>query len=299
MSESRIPNLFIVGAAKCGTSALSRYLAMHPAIYMSEQSRVKEPRFFSTDIGPVKRRFARWKDYFALFEPAPPTAKYLGEASVAYLHSRVAVPALLEMSPRAKLVVMLRNPVDVARSMHNQNIKAGHEAVLDFERAWRLQTQRGRGEKIPWACVSPHLLQYGDRASLGSQLQRLFRNAPRGQIHVIVHDDLLVDAAAVYAGVLDFLGLENEAKPEFSVVNASAQFRLPAVQKFLAGVKGVRQRLGLPGGLGIHKAISRFNAKSAPTSLRPVFRQELQEYFRGEVALLSKLLNRDLSHWLA
>jgi hypothetical protein len=299
MSKAIVPNLFVIGAAKCGTTALSRYLAAHPAIYMSEESGVKEPHFFDTDVVQSKRRFVTKDAYLALFDPAPPGMKYLGEATVDYLLSRIAVPNLLKMSPNAKLIVMVRNPVDMVRSMYNQNVKHNGETVLDLERAWRLQDLRRRGDKVPWGCLAPHRLYYGERASIGSQIERLVSIASWEQIHFIVYDDLVHKASSVCADTLAFLGLEKTAMPKFPTVNASVKFRLPRLQAFLSGVKGVRRRLGLPGGLGIHAAINRFNVKPDSTPISPAFRDELQVYFHGEVELLSELLNRDLvAEWM-
>src|SRR5690625_4937543 len=96
MTEPRIPNLFLIGAPKCGTTAMSHYLAGHPDIFMSEQAGIKEPHFFAgpDDWIPSKNRINSWQKYSRLFRAAPPSAKYIGEASVSYLSSEKAVPRI-------------------------------------------------------------------------------------------------------------------------------------------------------------------------------------------------------------
>src|SRR5690625_4988209 len=118
MTEPRVPNLFILGAAKCGTTAMSHYLAGHPDIFMSEQSGVKEPRFFSSDTWrPGVPHITDWEQYLRLFSSAPASVRYLGEASPQYLGSRQAVPSILDSCRDPRFIVMLRDPVELAASL--------------------------------------------------------------------------------------------------------------------------------------------------------------------------------------
>ncbi len=294
-----MPNLFIIGAAKCGTTAMSHWLAAQPDIYMSEQSGVKEPKYFASDMRVPKARHTTRASYCSLFEPAAASASYLGEASALYLYSKVAVPTILEASPAAKLLVMLRNPVDMARSLHNQRVKQAQEPEFDFERAWRLQAERRRGRKIPFGVSVPDAMQYGDRACLGKQMQRLLQYVPRDQLHVIVHDDLRDDPSGVFEAVLEFLDLDYH-EAEYGVSNPSMRVRWRVIQQGLSLARGVCKWLHIPGGWGLGKRILRVNTKVvAKEPLRPAFRRELQEYFRDDVMLLSELIDRDLSHWVS
>jgi hypothetical protein len=298
MTGARVPNLFIIGAAKCGTTAMSHWLAAHPRIYMSEQAGVKEPRYFATDMRSSQSRYTTWHDYQELFEAAPAQVEYIGEASVLYVFSKAAIANILHASPSARLIVMVRNPVDMVCSLHNQILKNRQENVFDFERAWRLQTDRRRGKRLPAGCYSPHVLQYGDRARLGSQIQRLFQQAPREQIHVVVYDDLQANPRKAYADALDFLDLDYR-DIALTRANVRTRIRSRAVHATLRHAKAIRTRLGIPGGWGIDKRITKLN--SQPTTqhaLRPAFRRELADYFRDDVTLLSDLLERDLGHWV-
>lgn len=293
----RIPNLFIVGAAKCGTSAMSSYLAEHPDVYMSEQAGNKEPGYFSPDH-PSWSQISSSADYFALFDSAPAEVRYLGEASVSYLCSRVAVGNILAVSPHARLIAMVRNPIEIARSRHNQLVRARYEPVLDFETAWRLQEERSRGRRLPKRSFNPVILQYGRLSKVGSQIERMLRVAPADQVHLIVFDDFAGDPAAVYGKVLAFLGLAPDGKQRYPRKNESVRHRVPFVEQLLMRAAPLRKKLGPSRGLGIQRLIDRFNLQPGLVPLRPEFREELRDHFREDVALLSRLINRDLRHWV-
>src|SRR5690348_5699052 len=140
MAGTRFPNLFIVGAPKCGTTALSHYLAGHPQIFMTESVGIKEPYYFNWEI---KLSHHNWRirdesAYLHLFDKADPNARYWGEASPGYLFSREAIPRILEKRRDTCIIVMLRNPIELAHSLHNEHWKSFGE-IQDFETAWRLQ----------------------------------------------------------------------------------------------------------------------------------------------------------------
>lgn len=188
--DSRTPNLFIVGAPKCGTTAMSSYLAGHPDIFMSEQAGLKEPNFFCNDLWFSHQRHitTTWSEYLNLFALAPACVKYIGEATPLYLGSRVAIKNILENCPSPRFVVMLRNPVELVVSLHNQYVKAGLENV-NFERAWNLQEKRLKGSSLPPGVDQGEYLNYANRAKIGEQLKRLYETVDREAVHCIFFDD--------------------------------------------------------------------------------------------------------------
>lgn len=300
MTKQRVPNLFLIGAPKCGTTAMSHYLAGHPDIYMSESSGVKEPSLFARDLSgshsSLEKRINDWESYLQLFNRAPRTTKFLGEASVYYLFSRCAVPRIMQTCPDARLVVMLRNPVDLVASYHNQRIRNGVE-VPSLENAWNLQEKRKQGRQLPPTFTDGALLQYADIAKLGTQVERLLHHADKQQVHFIVYDDFTKDPCAAYKGLLDFLELPDDGRSDFQQINASMSFRWSGLEAALQTTRRLRARLGLPGGLGIHAAINRINGVHRRPALRPEFRGQLYDFFRDDVSLLSRLIDRDLSTW--
>ena len=110
------PNLFILGAPKCGTTSLYTYLREHPNIFFSH---IKGPHYFATDF--ENYRSVKTKvDYANLFSEANAQHSIIGEASVLYLYSENAIKGIYNDNPNAKLIIMLRNPIEVVQSWHAQ-----------------------------------------------------------------------------------------------------------------------------------------------------------------------------------
>lgn len=299
MPNTRFPNLFIVGAPKCGTTALSHYLAQHPQIFMTETAGIKEPDYFDSEL-TLSHMTTVTRDegaYVRLFDKADPGASYWGEASPLYLFSRLAIPRILQTCQDPRFIVMLRNPIELAHSLHNEYVKSFDENP-DFETAWRLQASRLNSYDLPKLFSDGVALQYGEIAKVGAQLERMLPLAERRQVHVILYDDFSANTATSYAATLNWLGLAHDGQTEFKRINHSITYEWPGLEYALRKIRTVRSALGLPGGLGIHALIDRFNKKDVREPLRPAFRQELCEYFRDDIKLLSQLLDRDLSHWL-
>lgn len=296
-SEVRVPNLFLIGAPKCGTTALSHYLAGHPSIFMSEKAGIKEPDYFGSDFRFNPEPITCFAAYLRLFSAAPSTARYLGEASVSYLFSQVAVKRILKLSPNARFVVMVRNPLELACALHNQRVK--YEAdVSSFSRAWHLQDERKQGRALPPTFQDGTPLQYGEIAKLGEQLYRVFQQVDRDQVHVIIYDDFATDTAGCYGQLISWLDLPRDDRTDFPRLNQRVGYRWASLQAALGYVSRTRHRLGIPGGVGIHAAITKLNSVNKGNPLPSSLKLELCKYFREDVTLLSSLLDRDLSHWL-
>jgi len=291
------PNFFIIGAPKCGTTSLAAWLSEHPNIYMSP---VKEPHFFDSDLKcsmvPNRRAYER------LFRGATVEHKAIGEASVYYLFSKVAVPRIEQEIPGSRYIVMIRNPVDMAYSLYEQKVVTGNEHLKSFEEAWRLSEKRARGEAVTRRCREPKLLDYKSVCRLGEQLERLFRTVPRERILVLVLDDLKDNPRREYLKVLAFLGVPDDGRKEFPVKNPAKELRWPRLYYALREVGvalGVKRWLAAPGVWKLISAIIRLNTKFRPREPMPSdLRAELIEYFRDDIHRLEKLLERDLSTWL-
>jgi hypothetical protein len=299
------PNFFVVGAPKCGTTALSEYLREHPRAFVTQP---KEPHYFSRDFpyyyAPGQ---ATLDHYLQLYAGADERHLAVGEASVWYLYSRRAVPEILEFAPEARFIAMVRNPVQLVPSLHSQMLYVRDESEADLETAWRLQDERRAGRAVPATCRVPEFLLYGDAAKLGAQVQRLLDAVPREQVKVIVFDDFRDDTQRIYAEVLEFLGLPDDARHDFPTVNANKQHRAELVARFtqrpprvLVKAAGqVKRATGIQR-LGILERIKQRNRKTARRrALSPAFEAELKDYFREDVARLGDLLGRDLGHWVA
>ena len=290
------PNFFIIGAPKCGTTSLAAWLAEHPAVYLSPY---KEPHYYSTDFQyqvPYNQREA----YLSLFEGAGEEHLAVGEASVWYLRSRDAVPNIEREVLDARYIVMLRNPVEMAPSLHEQMCFSGVETVASFERAWGLQEARAQGRNLPLGETNPAWFQYRESCLLGAQLDRLYRTVPRQRVLPLLLDDVKVDPRAAWLQVQAFLGVPDDGRSLFPVYNRAKERRWNWFQRFNNLYGQARRRLGVPPlGTGILTALQRRNIRERTRPpLSPEMRSILVDAFAEDVRLLATLLERDLEHWL-
>ncbi|MFC1705983.1 sulfotransferase [Planctomycetota bacterium] len=288
----RKPNFFIVGAPKCGTTALNDYLGEHPSVFMF---RPKEPHYFAFDVSQrlVPSRSAYLKGFT---RNRSSTYGAVGEASVWYLWSQVAIPEIRRFDPEAKLIAVIRNPVDLVYSLHSELLCLLQEDRYDFEEAWRLQQDRRSGLRIPRRCANPQFLQYGEVARLGSQLERALSTFPRKQVKIVLFDDFVSEAQGTFEDVLAFLEVPPDGREDFPRINANRRLRFRWVQGLLPRLPQIRRWLGRP--LGIHRLVTRLNVRRRRRPpLRLEFRRELVDVFRGEVDKLSALMGRDLRTW--
>ena len=296
------PNFFHVGAPKCGTTALYEYLRPHPHVFMPE---LKEPHFFARDLGTYPR-IKTLDAYAQLFAGSTGRHLAVGEASVYYLRSTVAIPAIREFNPAAKIIAMFRNPVDMVYSLHSQLLHVSEEIVEDFETAWRLQERRARGLDLPPAIRSPLLVQYAEVGRFGTQAQRVLSAFPADQVKLLLFDDFAASPQRVYDEVIAFLGIPHDGRREFPRINENKRSRVSWLRRFYrkpppalrAAIRSLKQTVGTEGISTLKKKIVAMNTvRERRPPLPPALRAELVETFREEVALLSRILSRDLSHW--
>jgi hypothetical protein len=298
---TRKPNFFIAGAPKCGTTALYEYLSPHPNIFMPE---LKEPHFFSKDLTyPIIKSM---EEYTRLFAGCTDQHLRVGEASASYLCSAVALTNIRQYNPDAKIIAMFRNPVDLVYSFHSQLLYWSEEIVSDFETAWRLQERRRNGFDVPEKCRDPFWLQYERIGQFGTQTQRLFSLFPRSQIKLIMFDDFAASPRKVYEEVIEFLEVPHDHRTEFPRANENKRARMTWLRNFVrkpppvlrSAYRRLKRAVGETRLVAIKKGIVNLNTeRGRRRPLSPEFRAELVETFREEVAQLSRLWERDLSHW--
>jgi hypothetical protein len=299
------PNFFIVGAPKCGTTSLSSYLREHPKVFFCSP---KEPYYFATDF-PIHRSVnnaVNLEQYLDLFAGATTEHLAIGEGSAGYLYSADAIPRIMAFNTNAKLIVMLRNPIDIAHAMHSQALFDGDEDEQDFETAWHLQAERERGEKLPRCCRNPKVVLYKRLASVGEQLERLYRHASKQQVHVVMLDDLIRTPQTVYERVCEHLSIPPDGRTEFAAKNESKRHRFGLLghivrqpPRFMVrGARSVKRLFGIQR-LGLAEAIERVNVvKWHRPAMSSEFRRLMADEFREDVGKLSAILQTDLSNWL-
>ncbi|MDC7995362.1 sulfotransferase domain-containing protein [Altibacter sp. HG106] len=294
-TETNKPNLFLLGAPKCGTTSMIYYMSQHPEIFMSPE---KEPHYFNTDSG--HRYYFDLDSYLSLFDEASQEHSYRCEGSVWYLYSEVAVQNILAFHPDAKFIIMLREPSSMYFSLHQELLYGGSENEASPKTAWDLQALRKDGKRIPLGCSDPRLLQYGDACSLGAQVKRALNYIPKEQLHLIFIDDLKNDADAAFLKLQAFLGVTPVSLDSYDVVNKKKVRKSYMLSQFLIAATQLKKRLGIKGGLGLANAINKKNV-AHDVSLTHEDSAEmipmLKAYFQKDVALLEQLSGRDLSHW--
>lgn len=295
----KCPNFFIIGAPKCGTTALYTYLGEHPQVFMPT---AKEPHYFAEDLAN-HRDLRDWQRYLELFTSARSEHRALGEASVFYLFSRVAIQRILTAKPLARFIVMLRNPLEMIPALHAQYVFTSHDDQPSFADAWRLQAERAVGDAIPPLCYEPLLLQYRELGMLGAQLQRALSLIDRERLHIVLYDDFARDTAGTYRKVLTFLGLDDDGRVNFPQVNANRLLRRPWLQHLLCHRRYPERLRHVGRWFGLHhlqRSIRLWNSRETHrAALAPELRAEMINAFRDDVTLLSDLVKRDLSMWLA
>lgn len=295
------PNFFIVGGPKCGTTAMASYLQSHKDIYISEP---KEPNFFADDLAKIKF-VPTLNEYLNLFK-GKTNKKILGDASIFYMFSDSAIENIYKFNKEAKLLVMMRNPLEMVPSFHAQILFTMEEDQEHFDKALELESVRIKGEKMPKYNRAPRLLQYSEIAKYGNQLENIFNFFPKEQVKVLIFDDFKASNRQAYVEVLNFLELEDDGKIEFEKVNEAKEAKSKFLNKFINRppqftieiAKGIRSVLNVPR-LGVKSYFSKLNRKKAS---KPVLAEatinSLIEIYKDDVIKASKILGKDLTHWL-
>jgi hypothetical protein len=310
-ASARVPDFFIVGHEKCGTTALYRILASHPRVFMPE---LKEPRYFMRERDDAQATAGEHAlpqtlaAYLELFAPAGP-GQTTGEASPQYIRSPTAARSIARLRPDARAIAILREPVAFLRSFHLACVRSGLEDERDLRKALELEPKRRRGERIPRGCRAPDRLLYSEHVRYGEQLRRFDEALSPEQVHVVVYDDLRRDNERVARDVLRFLGVD-ETLP-IDVSNSSGASRKAVRSVTLHRVATALRRArrepdAAPTALRALSSLATPRLQSlgrralyaAPGPVDDRLARELRERFAGEVVALGERLGRDLpSEW--
>ena len=298
------PDFFIVGAPKCGTTSLCKYLEQHSNIFIPP---VKEFYYFCTD-STGKKRANTLEEYLSFFEDGQ--GKLCGEGSVWHLFTKKAALEIYKFNPEAKIIIMLREPVSVMYSLHSMHLANGsNEEILDFKLALEAEEDRKQGKRIPKKCFRLEELLYREVVKFTEQVKRYFDTFGREQVHIIIFDDFKSNPDQVYRETLEFLGVEPDFVPDLTSRNPNRRVRNATLQQliikpptklleigkyFVPFPRSVRRNLLQK----LKQTVRRFNTQKAPRPpLDPELRRSLQQEFAPEIEKLSDLLGRDLTYW--
>ncbi len=304
------PNFFVVGAPKAGTTSLYRYLDQHPSVYMSP---IKEPCFFAPEVvdftpdsrarfetdrpalrvyldGPMRERrtgiVLEWDQYLKLFKNVT-TETAIGEVSGNYLGSSGAPRAIKSRIPDARIVVMLRDPVDRLFSQYAAAVGSG-----DTRKAF-----------VPWV-EEQRAAEAGRRPAFGpvwtgfyaSHLARYFEHFARDQVRVFLYEDYSRTPQTVLNDVLAFLQVnERHDVDTHQRHNVTLVPRWPALHRLLAPVRAAFRPI-VPRAVAEHaRAWLLTPPRRRPTTEE---RAHVIRVYADDIRRLSSLIDRDLSAWL-
>jgi hypothetical protein len=284
-----LPNFFIVGAAKSGTTALYVYLREHPDIFMPA---MKEPNFFVDDIPGIRRPIQTLSEYVALFAPAN-DAKKIGEASTLYFVSKSAPFNIKTFAQHAQIIIMLRNPMDKMYARFSEARLANREHHKTFQAALEAEKQQGPSAG----------LGYWESARYVEKVRRYFEMFGRSNVHVIIYDDFVRNTKETYEETLHFLEVKSDNRIKFPIVNSNRRVRNMALQEVVCQPSTLLKRSAsfLPRRVKRHirAVVDRVNLVYEPRALMDSeLRSRLQGAFEHEIKALGTLLHRDLSSWL-
>lgn len=301
-----MPNFFIIGAAKSGTTSLYHYLNQHPQVYMSP---VKEPRFFGLEgetpsfCGPRdentnRKLICNLDDYQALFEGVT-NQTAVGEASPWYLYLEKAPLQIQHRIPDAKLIAILRNPVDRAYSSYLHQLQRGAEPLNDFAQALNEEQLR----------ISQHwrpIWHYKQCGFYHHQLNRYFELFGKDRIQIHLYEDFRDRPATLLQNIFGFLDIDDKFAPDltkrYNVTYIPQNPTLKALNHKCSSLKSSLKtflptswRKSIKASV---RAFDKYSVKSSKPELSLKLRRQLIEEYREDILNLQNLLQKDLSHWL-
>jgi len=300
----KIPNLFIVGHPRSGTSSLHSYLDQHPDIFMTV---IKEPNYFALDFREASDRYHNKKLYF----PFRTREQYLrlyrkwgdekiaGEATATNLCSKVSAREIHRFNPQAKIIMMFREPVDFLYSYHSATQFALGEHLNNFEEALLAENRRREGRDLSKRVINPSWLFYSEFIKYADQISRFAAYFYRQQIKIIIFDDVKNDTPGTYRDILSFLEVNPDFKPSFDIVNPNKQIRWPLIKKYTLDSPYFRKTLRLLFSDETYAGFKNFyKNKIVKYKPRPDLddnvRRKWMNNARPEVENLSRMLNIDL-----
>lgn len=309
MSQCRMPNFFIAGTGKAGTTSLYHYLRQHPQIYMSP---VKEPCYFAPEVRldnlsdahhryirlrsteqmgrPPGWLFSTWEEYLQLFGEVRDEVA-VGEASVIYLWSEAAAANIAARVPAAKIIIMLRDPAERAFSQYLHQVAVGLTRCSFREHIDACL--RNRDKRIS-ACHP--LLEIG---LYEEQVKRYLDRFPRENIRIYWYEEDWKQPERLLADIFQFLGVDPAFRSDTSRKKLERQAPIFPFAYHLAMRLDITHQIGrlLPSNLQLALRKLLFK-RGASLKMEAADRGFLVEYYRNDIQRLGSLLQRDLTGWL-
>jgi hypothetical protein len=314
----KYPNFFVVGVAKAGTTSLYHMLGSHPEIYLTP---IKETNYFARkdldfdnfrpdfkhnttiDVGKYIQEGMSYpihcanvietRHYLALYQNVK-EEKALGEICNSYIFCPKAMGEIYLEFPQAKIIVMLRNPIERAFSGYIMNLREGKILSDSFLEEIKKDEQL---EVVKWG----ETISYLKIGLYYEQIKRIFQYFPKEQVRIYLYDDYKTDKKSVMRDMYSFLEVDDTFFPASDkIVNEAGLPRYKYLNYFIAQTgflrKWARSILGEKGKKLASKMM--YSNENIP-KISEEERSYLSAYYKEDVEKLSNLLNRDLKDWLS
>jgi hypothetical protein len=295
-----IPNCFLVGAPKSASTSLASFLRERPGAFVPAK---KELYGLAPDVYGEGKPMTR-AEYLAFFADAPSNAVCIAEASPMYLYSTEAPRQIAALNADARIVVVLRDPVQLVRSLHMQNVESRIEPFFELEVALGAEALRAKGIPVPrrQQHTTHAFLHYAAIASYAPQLQRYFAIFPRRQIHVMIFERLLAAQQDELSRLLEFLELPAHGELRLPFENPTVTIRNSFATRLVAQPPASARRVArlFPRELRGKVAdwVWRSNVQTAASrALPPQLEAYLRNLFAADTRAVEQLLGLELPEW--
>ena len=287
----KYPNFFLIGAPKSGTTSMYNYLKEHPNVFMSD---IKGPHFFASDLNDHER-VEEEEDYLNLFINKSKNHFAVGEASVLYLSSKKAIKNISKKIPNSKLIIILRNPLEVIQSWHAEMVWSRLETNEDLEDAWykSINYSNKKHDNIK--------LDYQNIFKFGEQVFRVFKYFKKENLKIIYYETYLNSTKNTLSEINDFLNIPNYEKDSFLKHNTYKKYKNKFLQDFITDppliilkvLNYIKIKFGIKR-VGLFKKILKYNTyHPIKPEISYHLKKSIIERYTEDVHNLSKILKKD------
>ena len=294
-------DFFLIGFPKTGTTALASCLAQHPDVCFSA---MKEPFYHCTDL-PGRRVITHETAYQKQFQPDHPH-QLRGEATACYIYSPAALKRIHSRYPQAKIIIMLRNPLELIPSLHANQVRVFDESLTDLADAWHAQAERKAGKNIPKRCREPKFLDYATMAKQAHHIQQVIKYLPSHALLYHFLDDWKANPQDVFNRTCQFLGISTLPLPPqqrnsaLSYTNQKHQTLASMIRLITQNPTLLRWKTNV--GIPDLKTETWMRKKlmqevKTPPQLSEALQSEIWNELKADVQQLEQLTQRSLTHW--
>lgn len=293
--RSKRPNFLIVGAAKSGTTSIYAYLRQHPDIFMPAW---KELSLFSNDPHTPLHKVKRGAYYQAVFAPVT-NQSAIGEASTCYLYDSTSPDLIRHHLGRIKVIISLRNPVHMAYSLYNHQLRKEGEHLTSFAEALTAEEQRMSDKQFQKSCYGWHAnYYYYHRGLYTEQVKRYYETFGKQNVLVLLFDDLVNTPLEVARKTYRFLGVDEAFVPNLNVYNKGG--KIVDIPRFWSDYGLFLKTVSFVFSRNLFRKLLLIIQKKGLKPALPIpaeTARELAGRFRADITMLEQLIDRDLSQW--